>query len=283
MISFASSKPLGPGDLNILIRDENGVLFDPHTISYSIFSVDVTTNVQSLMSQPDSCPYRDSVGTYHVSMSIPSTWSGQYNLVWKIARYFDSPFDTIYEEFQVVNFIPATSSVEAASVYITQKPTVNSHTAQLVMMVRELLSDTNPDRNYHFRPPTPGKQVAGFTSRAGFIWLDSTIITMIKLAIAQMNMSNVNTTFDFTIDSAPTSWAQIACLGAAAKCLSAEGARWIAEQFEYSLNGVSISLNKAGDYTALATAYAQEFKELTTLATANRNFSAGLRQARWLI
>ena len=283
MISFANGKLLGPGDLNLLVRDENGVLYDPHAISYSIFAVDPTTNVQSLVSQPDIVPQRSSIGTYSVSMSIPSTWSGRFNLIWKIARYPDSPLDTIYEEFQVVNFNPATSSVEAASVFIAQKPTVNSHTAELVMMVRELLSDTNPDRNYHFRPPTSGKVVAGFTSRVGFIWTDSTIITMLKLALAQMNMSNPLTTFDYTIDSAPSSWAQVACLGAAAKCLSAEGARWTEESFSYSLNGVSIDINKVGDYSALASAYSQEFQALTTLAVANRACSAGLRQSRFLI
>jgi len=283
MISLASGKILGPGDLNILIRNEDGSLFDPHTICYSIYSVDVETNVQTLVTLPDSQPHRDSVGVYHVHMSIPSIWEGRYNLVWKIGRYFDSPFDTIYEEFQVVNFTPATSSIEAPSVFLSQKPTTSARSTVLIQMTRELLSDTDPDRNYHFRPPTSGKVVAGFTSRAGFIWTDATINRMLQLALAQMNMINPLNEYFYTIDSAPDSWGKIACLGAAAKCLSAEGCRWGAEEFSYSLNGVSLDINKASTYMALAEAYKSEFNEIAALAAANRPYSAGLRQQRWLI
>ena len=283
MITFASSKPLGPGDLNILIRDENGVLFDPHAISYSIYALDTATNVQTLVSLPDSNPYRDSMGIYHIAMTIPSTWAGTFRLVWKIARYFDSPFDMIHEEFQIVNFTPARSSVEAPSVFLSQKPTSSSKVSERIQMVRELLSDTNPDRNYHFRPPTPGKTVAGFTSRAGFIWTDDTINRLLQLALAQMNMINPLNIYDYTIDSAPDSWAKIACLGAAAKCLSAEGCRWAAEEFSYSLNGVSLDINKASTYMSLAEAYKSEFNEMAVAAAANRPYSAGLRQQRWLI
>lgn len=283
MISFAQGKPLGPGDLNILIRDESGALYDPSIISYSIFSVDSVTKAEALATMPNTVPLRNSLGIYSISMTIPSTWDGDFKLVWYVTRYAGDPFDTIYEEFQVVNFTPGRSSFEAPSLLMVPRPGMSQQGAELVVMVRELLSDTNPDRNYHFRPPTSGKVVAGFNNRVGFIWTDSTILVMIKLALAQMNMSNPLNTYSYNIDSVPESWAQIACLGAAAKCLSAEGARWISEEFGYSLNGVSLDINKASSYQALADAYANEFKELAVLASANRPASAGLRQQRFLL
>ena len=84
-------------------------------------------------------------------------------------------------------------------------------------------------------------------------------------------------------EAAPDSWGKIACLGAAAKCLSAEGCRWAAEEFGYSLNGVSLDINKAATYMSLADAYKSEFTEIATQAAANRPFSAGLRQQRFLL
>lgn len=283
MIALTQNKPLGPGDLNILIRGANGVLYDPALISYSIFFVDPVSRAETLMSMPNQTPNKDGVGIYSVQMTIPSTWSGIYKLIWYITQYPGGAFDTIFEDFQVVPFNPANSSFEASSVLITSKPGLSAATAKLVMMVRELLSDTNPDRNYHFRPPTPTKTVAGFSQRVGFIWTDDTIIRMLQFAVNQMNWINPLNVYSYSLDNAPESWSMIATVGAAAKCLSAEASRWAAEEFGYSLNGVSIDINKASTYQSLADAYANEFKEIATQAAMNRPFSAGLRQQRFLL
>lgn len=283
MINFAQGKMLAPGDLNILIRDESGSLYDPFGITYSIFSIDPNTKAETLATIPNTVPIRDNTGIYHVGMSIPSTWGGIFKLVWYITRYSGNAYDTIFEEFQVTNFDPARSSYEASSVMMSSRPQITSDIAGLVMTVRELLSDNNPDRNYHFRPPTAGKTIAGFSARVGFIWTDDTIIRMLKLAIAQMNVINPLNIYSYTVDNMPESWSQISCLGAAAKCLSSEAARWAAEEFGYSLNGVSLDINKASTYQSLAEAYKSEFNEIAAQAAMNRPFSAGLRQSRWLI
>jgi hypothetical protein len=89
--------------------------------------------------------------------------------------------------------------------------------------------------------------------------------------------------YDYKVETAPVAWGSIACLGAAAKCLSSEGCRWAAEEFSYSLNGVSLDINKASTYQSLAEAYKAEFSEMAVQAAANRPFSAGLRQQRFLI
>jgi len=248
MIVLTQNKPLGSGDLNLLIRNESGNLYDPSAITYSIFAIDPNSKAETLATMPNQVPYRDGQGLYSVRMTIPTTWKGFFKLVWYVTQYAGNAYNTIFEEFQVVNFDPATSSFEAASVLVTSKPGLSAATAKLVMMVRELLSDTNPDRNYHFRPPTPAKTVANFTQRVGFIWTDDTIIRMLQFAIAQMNWINPLNVYSYTIETAPTDWGMIATIGAAAKCLSAEASRWAAEEFGYSLNGVSLDINKASTY-----------------------------------
>lgn len=285
MLALSQGKVLGSGDLSLTLRDESGVPFVANTITYSIFSVDPNTGLQTLVSQPNTIPAapQGSTGQYYVSMTIPTIWKGTYKLVWYVTRNAGDPVTTIYEDFQVVEFNPVTNSAEAMSVYLALRPGLTPKVAEYVMNVRELLSDTNPDRNYHFRPPTPAKTVAGYTSRVGFIWDDSTIIRMIKLSIAQLNTWNPLNLYNYDINSAPDAWAEAACLGAASKCLSAEGARWAAEEFGYSLNGISLDLNKSATYQNLASAYSQEFLQWAPQITANRPGSVGLRQSRWLL
>jgi hypothetical protein len=285
MITLTAGKLLGSGDLNIIIRDEGGSTYAPFAVSYSIFSLDPLTQIQTLVSTPNSIPASPSVGVYNVAMSIPTLWDGRYKLVWYVQRNYDSSIDQVFEDFQVIPFAASspTSSFEAPSVFIARMNAVSLKTAEMIMQVRELLSDTNPDRNYHFRPPTSGKTVAGFTSRVGFIWTDQTIIRMLQVSISQINVANPMALYNYTLDTILPDWANAAAVGAAAKCLTAEGARWAADEFGYSLNGVSLDLNKSQTYLGLASAYATEFKEWIPALTANRPQSVGLRQNRWLL
>jgi hypothetical protein len=270
--------------LALLVRDTNGALIDPASLTYTIFSVDPKTNAATLVAGPQSQPTRASVGAFFVSLTVPTNWQGQFQLQWQLMQYPNTPVNTIIEDFFVQSVDPATGSFDAPSVIIAQNPTaVNQKFARVIMQVRELLSDTNPDRNYHFRPPTPGKIVAGYTQRVGYIWTDATILRMINTAISMLNWYNTKNIYNFTIDSIPMDWGNIAALKAAALCLSGEAARWAADGFNYSLNGVSLDLNKSDLYKGLADAYNAQFSEMAPLVTANRPFSAGLRQQRWLL
>ena len=284
MRTLTQGKPLGPGDLALLVRDTNGALIDPASLTYSIFSINPQTNASTLMAGPQATPTRASVGAFFVPITVPTNWQGQFQLQWQLVQYAGGSTATIVEDFFVQNVDPATGSFDAPSVVLVQNPTaVNQKYAKVIMQVRELLSDQNPDRNYHFRPPTPGKVVANFTTRVGFIWTDATILRNIATAISMLNWYNTKNIYNFTIDSVPLDWGNIASLKAAALCLTGEAARWAADGFNYSLNGVSLDLNKSELYRGLADAYNAQFTEMAPLVTANRPFSAGLRQQRWLL
>lgn len=282
MLVLTQGKTLSPGDLGLNCRDESGQLIDPVSITYSIFSVD-QMGIRTLASPPLMIPVRTSLGTFSVAMTIPTTWLGQYNLVWYLVQYPGSPQVPVFEEFQVAIVDPATTSFDAPSVLVTSRPGMNLRIANLVMMTRELLSDENPDRNYHFRPPTPGRIVADFNSRVGYIWTDATIIRMLRLSIQQLNSWNPMALTNWRVEDAPPAWADAAALGAAAHCLSKEASRWTAEGFDYSLNGISLSVNKGAEYQSLAESYKAEFQVWAPLLTANRPCSSGLRQQRWML
>lgn len=307
MVTLTQGMALGTGNLNIIVRDATGVLVDPAQISFSIFQissqvpikirgaydydqqqlqslpVDYNPEGAMLVGQPRMIPIRASQGMYWINLTIPTTWQGVYRLVWYMVQYPGNAEQQVTEDFVVQTIDPTSNSFEAPSQILAPAKTTTSKYAPAIMYVRELISDENPDRNYHFRPPTPGKVVAGYTTRVGYIWLDSTILRMLDIAISKLNTWNVKNLYGWTLDNIPIDWGRCAAIGAASSCLTKEGARWAADEFSYSLNGVSLDINKANLYQSLGQTYSQEFNEWAPLITANRPFSAGLRQQRWLL
>jgi hypothetical protein len=243
-----------------------------------------------LVSQPQSIPIRASVGTFYAQFTIPTTWKGVYKIVWQLQEFAGNcPNSFVHMDFIVQTIDPADPAFEAPSMIIGKQMSIaDARTtpkmfAQAIRVVRELISDTNPDRNYHFRPPTPNHVVANYTTRVGFIWLDSTILVNLAMSISKLNLYNPMNYYNWNLNTIPYDWGNIAALGAASLCLSGESARWAAEEFGYSLNGVSLDLNKSALYQSLAQTYDQQFNTMAPLVTANRPFSAGLRQQRWLL
>jgi hypothetical protein len=315
MITLTQGKPLTAGDLSIMVRDEKGALIDPYLISYDIFHVSDRIPVKptiayeydlhqpqnmqggpplpgeglALVTQPQSCPKRASQGAYFVDITVPTVWKGVFRLVWNLQVYSGGPVDHRYEDFVVQSTDPTDPAFEAPSMLvgptlsIASARTTPAMYAQAIKIVRELLSDTIPDRNYHFRPPTPGRVVAGYSTRVGFIWLDTTILIMLNISISKLNSWNPKNYYNWTLDNIPADWGNCAAVGAASLCLSSEGSRWAADEFSYSLNGVSLDINKSALYQSLGQTYDTQFNTWAPLITANRPFSAGLRQQRWLL
>ena len=283
MFTLPVGKTLGPGDLTLMVRDEQGVPVVPLALTYTIMAKDEMGN-KILVSDPRKTPVLQETGLYYAAFTIPSSWGdGAYQIVWHLQQTADVPEISILEDFAIMTLRPGTGGMEAPSVLMAQRLKISQKAADLIWSVRELLSDTNPDRNYHFRPPNRAKTVAGYTSRVGFIWEDPTILRFLKLCIAQINTANPKAIYSYTVDTIPDdNWGQCAALGAAAKCLTAEAARWVADEFEYSLNGVSLSLEKGAKYQSLGQQFNEEFKEWMVPLTANRPASRGMRQMSFL-
>jgi hypothetical protein len=316
MIVLTQGMQTGTADLAILVRDAKGNLVDPVLINYTIYKLrdlvptkptvayeydlhqplnmeggpPLPPEGSTLASPPQQIPIRASMGTYFAQFTIPTTWKGVYKIVWQLQVFpGNCPQSFVHMDFIVQTIDPADPAFEAPSMIIGKQLSIASARttpamyAQAIRVVRELLSDTNPDRNYHFRPPTPGKVVSNYTTRVGFIWLDTTILVNLSIAISTLNVFNPMNFFGFTLDNIPFDWGNIAAIGAASYCLSGESARWAADEFSYSLNGVSLDINKSALYSSLAQTYQQQFNTVAPLLTANRPFSAGLRQQRWLL
>jgi hypothetical protein len=220
---------------------------------------------------------------------VPTTWSGVFRLVWYLQQYPTSSVDQVFEDFVVQSVNPLDPAFEAPSMLVGKTLSIASALndpaiyAKAIKYVRHLLRDDNPDRNYHFRPPTPGRVVAGFTTRVGYIWMDEDILLNLDISISKLNTWNPMNYTAWTLDSIPMDWGKAAAIGAASLCLLGESARWTADEFSYSLNGVSLDISKSSMYQSLGQTYDQQFTTWAPLITANRPFSAGLRQQRWLL
>lgn len=316
MIVLTTGQQTGTSDLALLVRDASGNLVNPILINYSIYRLrdyiptkptvayeyDMRQQLSMeggpplppegsmLVTQPQVVPVQASVGTFYASFFIPTTWRGVYKIVWQLQQYVGScPQSFVHMDFIVQPIDPTDPAFEAPSMIIGKQMNIaNAQTsptmfAQAIRVVRELISDTNPDRNYHFRPPTPGKVVANYTTRVGFIWLDTTILVNLATSISMLNLYNPMNYYNWNLNTIPFDWGNIAALEAASLCLSGESARWAADEFSYSLNGVSLDINKSALYQSLSQTYQQQFNTLAPLVTANRPISAGLRQQRWLL
>jgi len=316
MIVLTQGQPTGTPDLAILVRDASGNLVDPVSISYTIYKLKdlvptkptvayeydlhqplnmeggppLPPEGSTLASPPQQTPVRASLGTFYAKFTIPTTWKGVYKIVWQLQVFpANCPQSFVHMDFIVQTIDPADPAFEAPSMIIgKQMGIADARTspamfAQAIRVVRELLSDTNPDRNYHFRPPTPGKVVSNYTTRVGFIWLDTTILVNLAVAISMLNLYNPMNYYNWNLNTIPFDWGNIAAMEAASLCLSGESARWAADEFSYSLNGVSLDINKSALYQSLAQTYQQQFNTLAPLVTANRPVSMGLRQQRWLL
>ena len=280
-MTFIPQRRLLPGDLNITVRDPQGLVFDPARISFTIFQI--LDGRKILVYGPKAAPAKSETGIYYVDLTIPTGWIGNFQLIWHLALTETGEEQNVYEDFQVIQMDLAKTSHEAPSIAMARNPLLTPKVADMVMLVRELISDENPDRNYHFRPPTAAKTVAGFSQRVGFIWEDKTIIRFLELALSGLNTGNPMTTYTYTLESAPKDWARVVCVGAASWCLSKEACRWTADEFGYSLNGVSLDLNKAQGYQGLADFYKAEFNEWKVAIVASKAKVVGVAQHRWLL
>src|SRR5271154_5156855 len=110
MIVLTQGMQTGTADLAILVRDGQGCLVDPVSISYTIYhlrdlvptkptvayeyDMHQPLNMEGgpplppegsvLVCPPQQTPVKVSVGTYYANFSIPITWKGVYKIVWTL-------------------------------------------------------------------------------------------------------------------------------------------------------------------------------------------------------
>lgn len=271
-VVFRPQQELGPEDLDINLTDTGGSPTNVFFIRYAIYFVDPTTGLEMLVGDPARVPINPSVGAYYAAFILPSSAPiGDYVIRWTIKQTVTSAETTLVQEFGVVD-----DTTQISSLY-------SDATLALIRSFRIKLRDNSPDRNYHFRPATGEGVLKAQTRVFGQIWEDEELVDYMENALDLINMYPPETCLT-SIDrlvSSKRSWRSLLLEGAIFYALRAVTLNWIVDEFDYSIGGISLSINKASAYQGMADSAKTNFDSFVEAAKRTVKITMGLRQSRF--
>lgn len=272
-VTFKRGQELSRAEgLNIFLKSRDGNPKNAASISYSIF--DFTTGVEVLLPPANRTPVNPTAGEYYAAFVIPMDANvGGYRIRWSFSEYTSSPAAQVVQEFSIVDnpnqvvTIPGITPVEF----------------DLVRGLRIMLRDNNPGRNYHFVPPAGEQSVNQFTRVFGYVWEDYELLEFLRVANDSINMYAPQTFYD-TLDKLMTehrNWRSVLFTGAMVHALTAVASNWVQEEFDYSIGGVSLSIEKSSKYQSMASDAQSRFAEMIVAAKETVKIMRGLQQSRF--
>lgn len=268
--AFFKGQQLGPEDLNIYLDDQSDRPRNAYDISYSIH--DFTLGYEVLIGVPRMIPANPSVGHYYASLIIPLDANvGPYRLRWTVQETVGSEVHQFLQEFEVIDKASLITS------------SVTGYEADLLRGLRTLLRDRDHDRNYHFRPPAHEETIRQQNHVFGQIWLDDELQEFLRESLDNISASPPRTPFA-SLDSMMMmypEWRTLLLNGAARQAIFALTMNWIADEFDYSIGGVSLSVEKSGKYQSQMQAMTDQFDKQLELAKATVKIQRGLMKPKF--
>ena len=153
----------------------------------------------------------------------------------------------------------------------------------LIRKMRFLTRD-NPDRNYRFMPPEGEGTVGCFNQVFGYIWTDEEFAEYLEIALWKWNMHPPSTeeikTIEMLCQQKP-SWKAALLWGALVNAAQALVYNWIANEFDYSIGGISLSIEKSGKYEGMKQNAEDQWDKLTEAKSRTVHYMRGLAQPRF--
>ncbi len=272
-VAFYKGQVLGRQDLNIFLQNSSGTPSNAAEVAYALY--DFTTGQEVLLGVPRRDPVNPSVGEYYASIIIPLEANlGSYRIRWTLREAYNAPVQQVVQEFEVVDKVTSISNV---------MPGASATMTELSRRLRTLLRDNNPDRNYHFRPPSHEETVGQYNRVFGFIWEDGELYEYIERSLDSIVAYPPRTPFynvDQMVQSRPE-WKTVLLTGAMIHALQALQINWIADEFEYSIGGQSLSIDKASKYDSARSGLSDQFDKQLEKAKATVNYIKGLQQPKF--
>jgi len=270
-VAFFRGQQLGPKDLHICLANDADYPINAAEISYALY--DLTTGREVLLGVPRRDPANDSVGHYYASIVIPLDANiGDYRLRWTFRETMGGKIHQVAQPFNVIDKV--TSGLVSV---------VNCSEAALIRSLRILLRDNNPDRNYHFRPPAHEETIRQFNRVFGYIWEDEELGEYLIRSLDMVTAAPPRTpipTIDILVRDYPE-WRTLVINGAMMYALLALAINWVADEFDYSIGGVSLSIEKSSKYESLYQTLKDQFDSQLDKAKATVKFVRGLQQPRF--
>jgi len=278
--TFYRGQQLGRNDLNIYLVNASNVPVDAAEISFALY--DFTTGQEVLVGLPERTPANPSVGEYYASIVVPLDANlGDYRIRWTFRELVGAPVQQVVQEFSVTD--KAGLSTASATMITGGAPTATTVELDLMGRLRILLRDNNPDRNYHFRPPTHEVTIQQFSRVFGYIWEDIELQEYLLRSLDMISASPPRTPFS-TIDQMVAQfpeWRTMLLTGAMLHALNALRLNWIADEFNYSIGGISLDMEKSSKYEGAYQGASDQFDKQLEKAKLTVNVVKGLQQPRF--
>lgn len=272
---FQQGKVLSRGDLDIFLVNANSNPTNAYEITFALYYVDPTTSQEVLIGSPRRPPENPVVGEYYASLKIPDSANlGNYRIRWTFKQMAGQPDQQVVQEFTVTTPGLVTA---AASPYSTGEQ-------ELINRLRILLRDQNPDKYYRFRPPEREKDIHKYNQVFGQIWEDYELYEYLKAGLDWWNMfppeteslDSVSKLINFKpIWRANIIWAAIVYAATALQF------NWTNEEFEYSIGGISLNLEKSSKYGALKDSAQAQLEKAAEAKLVTTKIMRGLQQSKF--
>lgn len=279
-VTYYRGQQLGRNDLNIFLVNAANSPINAADISYALY--DFTTGAEVLLGLPLRTPANPAVGEYFASIIVPLDANlGDYRVRWTFREIVGGSIQQVVQEFSVID--KAGLSTASASMITGGALSPTNVQLDLMARLRILLRDNNPDRNYHFRPPSHEETVQQFSRVFGYIWEDVELQEYLFRSLDMISASPPRTPFssiDQMVQTFPE-WRTLLLTGAMSFALQALRINWIAEEFDYSIGGVSLNLEKSSKYEAAYQSAIEQFDKQLEQGKATVNVVRGLQQPKF--
>jgi hypothetical protein len=272
-VAFQPGQEVVRGDLDIFLTNSLGNPTNAAEITYALYYLDPgPPEAEVLIGSDARVPVNPAVGEYYAALMIPSGATvGTYRIRWTFRELVNSPLTQVVQEFAVVS---------------TATAVVTPYTAAEQAMIdtlRVMLRDNNPDRNYHFRPPEHEADIGAYNRVFGYVWEDAELKVYLDRGLDWWDMFPPRTfvgTLDKLVAENP-SWRTAIYYGGMMFALMALAINWVHEEFDYSIGGVSLSIEKSSKYESLKSNAEQQFDKATEAKARTVKFIRGLQQPRY--
>lgn len=270
---FKRGQILGRADgLNIFLKSKDGTMKNAAVITYNVY--DFTTGAEVLLPPLDRAPVNPTVGEYYAQFQIPIDANiGKYRIRWKFQDKIGGIVHNVVQDFNIVS----------EPTQIVTIPGVTAIELDLIRALRIMLRDNNPSRNYHFIPPSSETTTNQFNRVFGHIWEDEELLEYLKIGNDLINMYPPVTSYaslDQLINQ-HRAWRTLLLTAAMVHAIQAVSINWIAEEFNYSIGGVSLDLEKSSKYQSMMSEANNRFTEMVDKAKASVLVMRGLKQSRY--
>jgi len=273
-VVFTQGQLLGRGDLDIFLSNASGNPLNVYQITYAIYLVDPSTQAEVLIGSNARTPVNPAVGEYYAALQVPSNAApGDYRIRWLFRETAASAQEGAVQEFGVVS----------ASV-VTSESAYSGCVADLINKMRILTRDNNPDKNYRFAPPKSEGEVGCYNQVFGYIWEDAEFAEYLEIALWKWNAHPPETeelnNLDRLCQQKPA-WKASILWGALVNAAQALAYNWTANEFDYSIGGISLNLEKSSKYESLKQNAEEQWDKLVEAKARTTKYMRGLSQPRF--